>query len=169
MTKATLLRMTKLSEAHAATVTLMDALKAINIECEFLPQLVTEIAHARNSDLGITKSDPPAESTGEKMDPSEPLLYSPKVRDAIGYINIVNNSRWDLRNSAGPTEWEFLEQINPDTRSTLHMKRGFTFLVAIKNGRRWTFLPPVETLREVIEKLSIHKGQLRMVIHYTKS
>lgn len=151
-------KLSMLSLAHDSLDTARNAFREIGRECELIDTLIQEVSQLRDNPDKIPDVPPYERPTGEG------LTFSPDTRDVIGYIEIRNNT---LKVQAG-IEREFLNQINPATMLTLHLKTGIKFLVAVKNGRTWSFLPPVDTLAIAINHLSNHKGKLRILIQYIK-
>lgn len=149
-----------LALAHDSLDTARNAFREIGLECELVDNLIQEVCSLRDNPDKVPDVPPYERPTGER------LTFSPDTRDAIGYIQFKNNTRSHY-GYAG-IEAEFLNQINPNTAQTLHLKSGFRFLVAVKFGRTWNFLPPVESLGAAISALSNHHGKLRILIEYVK-
>lgn len=158
MTEWELKQIRMIGIASDALDTARNALREINLECELIDSLIQEISHLEFPKLF---SEPPP----YERPTTEGLTFCPDTRDAIGYI------RYPRRDSYGFSgiEAEFLAQISSTTALTLSMKRGFKFLVAFKNGRKWEFLDPIDSLAIAINHLSNHKGKLRVLIHYASN
>lgn len=151
-------KLSMLALAHDSLDTARNALREIGLECELVDTLIQEVCSLRDNPDKVPDVPPYTLPIGEG------LTFSPDTRDAIGYICYGSKAH----SAYSGIEAEFLSQINPETRTTLHMKTGFKFLVAIKNGRTWQFLPPVESLAVAINHLSNHASKLRILIEYIK-